>query len=124
MNRTTLLILSGIALASCEQAIETPPAPEKTAEVAQAPIATGRDAYDQVCADCHESGRDGAPRTDHPEDWMGRSGLWQAVLYEHAKQGYMAMPAKGGDDSLNESLVAAAAEYMLERTHPNLPSDQ
>lgn len=123
MNRFLPLMLSCVALASCEQETPASRAPEMRVAVAQAPKVSGKEAYDQVCARCHEGGLDGAPRTDHPEDWMGRSRLWQAVLYEHAKQGYMEMPARGGDDSLNDPLVAAAAEYMLERTHPGLPVD-
>jgi cytochrome c5 len=57
----------------------------------------GKDAYDQVCARCHEEGLDGAPRTGDRDAWAGRSWLWEAVLFEHAKQGYMTLTAKGGD---------------------------
>ncbi len=124
MKGLKLVILSWIALVACGQETASPPPPVKAGEPAPTSVVTGREAYEQVCADCHASGRDGAPRTDHPEDWTGRSGLWQAVLYEHARQGYMAMPAKGGDGRLDDALVAAAAEYMLERTHPHLPRDQ
>ncbi len=53
-----------------------------------------------------------------------RSSLSQAVLPEHAKQGFLNMPAKGGEDTLSEPMVAAAADYMFERTHTDLPPDR
>jgi cytochrome c5 len=80
----------------------------------------GKDAYDQVCADCHEEGVDGAPRTGDREAWAGRSWLWEAVLFEHAKSGYMTMPAKGGEESLDDATVEMAAEYMLTKTFPDV----
>ena len=82
---------------------------------------TGKQAYDQVCAGCHEEGLDGAPKTGDQEAWAGRSWLWEAVLFEHAKDGYLEMPAKGGDETLDDTIVEMAAEYMLTRTFPNAP---
>lgn len=124
MRIILILILLCMAQAACQQETAAPAVSEGAiAAAAEATVATGKEAYDLACAACHESGLDGAPRTDHPEDWVGRSRLWQAVLFEHANKGYMDMPAKGGDDRLNDAVVAAAAEYMLERTHPDLPVD-
>ena len=80
----------------------------------------GKDAYDQVCARCHEEGLDGAPRTGDRDAWVGRSWLWEAVLFEHANAGYMAMPAKGGEEGLDDAEVEKAAEYMLTKTFPDV----
>lgn len=79
----------------------------------------GKQAYDQACAQCHEEGLDGAPRTGDREAWAGRSWLWEAVLFEHAKDGYMTMPAKGGAEGLDDATVEMAAEYMLSKTFPD-----
>jgi cytochrome c5 len=49
--------------------------------------------------------------------------LWEAVLFEHVKQGYLNMPAKGGEPGLTDYDVEAAAEYMLNLSHPSLPRD-
>lgn len=84
---------------------------------------TGEQAYEQACAGCHEEGLDGAPRSGDPEAWADRSMLWEAVLFEHANKGYLAMPAKGGDQSLDDATVARAAEYMLTLTFPDAPKD-
>ena len=124
MNRPALFILFCFALLACQQAPETPRAVAESDGVTEPPIVSGQDAYNQVCADCHEDGLDGAPRTDHPEDWEGRSSLWQAVLSEHAKQGFLTMPAKGGEAALSDPVVVAATDYMLERAHTDMPPDR
>lgn len=83
----------------------------------------GERTYDEVCASCHEDGENGAPRTGVREDWEDRSQMWQAVLFNHAKAGYLDMPGKGGQPDLSDEAVEAAAEYMLGRTFPELPRD-
>lgn len=80
-------------------------------------------AYEHACADCHETGKNGAPRTGDPAAWADRSALWEAVLFEHAKKGYFDMPAHGLDGRFSDEEVAAAAQYMLEITHPDRPRD-
>lgn len=83
----------------------------------------GRAVYEKTCKICHETGIAGAPQTNKPEDWEGRSALWESVLFEHAEKGYLGMPAKGGDPDASNYDVEAAAEYMLTITHPELPAD-
>jgi len=100
-------------------------APSTSLTIAPPPVddtiqLTGKQAYDRVCAHCHDEGVDGAPRTGDREAWANRSWLWEAVLFEHAKAGYMGMPAKGGDEVLNDATVERAAEYMLTKTFPDL----
>jgi cytochrome c oxidase cbb3-type subunit 3 len=121
-----LLLATLILSAACERAATneaqsaTPVAPAPADESVQL---AGKEAYDLVCAGCHEEGIDGAPRTGDREAWAGRSWLWEAVLFEHAKDGYMEMPAKGGEESLDDATVEMAAEYMLLRTHPGVIRD-
>ena len=83
----------------------------------------GREAYSEACARCHDTGIGGAPVTRNKEDWVDRSGLWEAVMSEHANKGYLGMPARGGNARMSEYDVDAAAEYMLAITHPELPRD-
>ena len=49
--------------------------------------------------------------------------FWEAVLFEHANQGFLKMPGKGGKQELSEYDVDVAAEYMLNISHPRLPAD-
>ncbi len=90
---------------------------------ADADMINGEAAYLEYCATCHEDGMFGAPRMGEPMDWEVRSSLWQAVLMEHAKEGYYDMPARGGRSDLPDDVVHAAAEYMLENTYPDRPKD-
>jgi len=115
------------ALAACSQP-EPPPAPGPVvvAPSRMDPVdrtQVGLAAYERVCAGCHEEGKKGAPVAGRAEQWESRSDLWQAVLSEHVKRGYLGMPAKGGDASLSDREVQAAAEYMLSLTHPQVPTD-
>jgi cytochrome c5 len=45
------------------------------------------------------------------------------VLLEHAREGWLDMPAKGGHPYLSDRAVQAAGEYMLCETFPELPRD-
>ena len=97
---------------------------EPESEVAMSPngvLLAGKQAYEEICAGCHEEGLDGAPRTGHRDDWEGRSWLWEAVLFEHARCGYEDMPAKGGCTTLDDVAVTKAAEYMMALTYPEMP---
>jgi cytochrome c5 len=120
--RRYLVLAFAVPLTACLR-------PAATSSVAPVPepspnglVESARLAYERACAGCHEDGLGGAPRTRHPEDWLGRSRLWQAVLTERAKRGYLGMPAKGGEPELSDREVQAAAEYMLSITHPTNPA--
>lgn len=84
---------------------------------------SGKPTYDLRCAACHQDGQAGAPITGDPTTWTDRSPLWMAVLAEHAKKGYLQMPAQGGDAEISDAEIEAATEYMLSRTYPDLPLD-
>ena len=118
----TLLVIAGCGRAGDDPATSTAPVDfEPTDSSVQL---AGKRAYDEVCASCHDEGLDGAPKTGDQEAWAGRSWLWEAVLFEHAKDGYLDMPAKGGDESLDDAAVEMAAEYMLTKTFPDArPAD-
>ena len=124
MLRNFLSLAIAAMLAGCGQ--DAPPATSVT--IQPPPDATvqvsGKQAYDRACARCHDEGVDGAPKTGDREAWADRSWLWEAVLFEHAKSGYMTMPAKGGEETLDDAIVEMAAEYMLTKTYPDvMPSD-
>ena len=97
--------------------------PRVDAEDATGAEVSGEQAYEMVCASCHETGAGGAPVTGDADSWSGRSPLWEAVLVEHAENGYLAMPARGGATELPDAVVSRATEYMMLRTYPALPRD-
>ena len=89
----------------------------------------GEAAYLEYCAGCHETGISiggisNAPIVGDASSWKGRSELWQAVLMEHAREGYYGMPARASRPDLPDETVNAAVDYMLSVTFPDRPPDQ
>jgi cytochrome c5 len=117
MRNSLLLAVAGLGLAACAHGNGD------GANGDDDSVANGESAFLEHCAGCHETGMHGAPRIGIPGEWQDRSGLWQAVLMDHARSGYYDMPARGGKTNLPDEVVNAAAEYMLEQTFPNRPKD-
>ena len=127
MKRLCVLLALGFVLAACEvkEEISTPTDAPEPATILSADTdwLAGKQAYEEVCAGCHEEGLHGAPRTGDSAAWDERSWLWEAVLFEHAREGYRDMPAKGGDETLDDATITRAAEYMLTLTYPESHRD-
>ena len=118
-----ILVAPSLYLAACSTSqLDVPPAGSDVA-MAGAGNTNGQQAYEIACAACHDDGIGGAPQTGNPQAWDERSSLWEAVLFEHAKSGYLDMPARGGATRLPDATVEKAAEYMLSITHPERPPD-
>ena len=83
----------------------------------------GKKVYEAHCARCHESGIMGAPKSSEPSGWDPRSDLWDAVLAEHAENGYFKMPAKGGASGATEYDVDVAVEYLMSLVNPDRAPD-
>lgn len=114
-----------VVLGACQSTAEAPPPPAPDADGAPISLAeTGKQAYLVHCAGCHETGLEGAPVVGDRGYWETRSRLWQAVLSDHAKAGYLNMPAKGGRPDLPDHTIDQAVDYMLSVTYPELPPDQ
>jgi cytochrome c5 len=130
MLARSILFATVLVLCGCNESPVPPPAAsEPRGDAATGSpwfaehFARGRAVYDTHCASCHDPGTGDAPAVGKKEDWDDRSRLWTAVLFEHAKAGYLEMPAKGGTSGLTDKDVTAAAEYMLTVTYPELPVD-
>jgi len=83
----------------------------------------GEQVYQHACASCHDEGLQGAPAIGDREVWSRRSPMWAAVLFEHSRNGFMEMPAKGSHQELTDLEVDAASEYLLSQTFPEMPLD-
>ncbi len=73
------------------------------------------DIYSNVCAACHDAGVSDAPIMGETDEWSNRlndKGL--ETLFDHAINGFNAMPARGGDSSLTDEQVREAVAYMLD----------
>lgn len=131
MNRWAVLALTSLCLIACgverkDRAVDSQPVAAKASAAEPSlprAVLSGREVYAEFCAACHDSGMNGAPVNGEPGQWQNRSPLWQAVLMEHAKAGYLGMPAMGGSAELSELSVSHAVEYMLLTTFPDRPPD-
>ena len=125
MSRYTLLIFSVLILFGCgkEDAAVLAPVEPISEEITSSPSAyqIGQQAYEEFCARCHAEGLDGAPKVGDRAVWNNRSAQWEAVLFEHARNGFGEMPAKGGEAMLDAATVSKAAEYMMSLTYPEMP---
>jgi len=128
----SLCAVALIGLVACSQESSEPAAPAGDSDTAVRQVeptwredrrALGKETYSRACASCHDTGDGGAPITGRREQWEGRSDMWQAVLFKHAKSGYLEMPEKGGRPGLTDESVEAATEYMLGQTFPELLQD-
>jgi cytochrome c5 len=80
---------------------------------AQSGAAGGKSIFEANCAACHATGVAGAPKAGDKAAWAERIKQGAATLHEHALQGKGAMPPKGGNMSLSDADVKAAADYMI-----------
>jgi len=132
MMRVNLLIIfsSLFFLLGCSRENEEPAPPDAAARESvradswrESQLLRGQEVYEAACASCHDHGEGSAPAIGDRAAWSDRSDLWTAVLAEHARAGYLAMPEKGGHSELTDDDVSAAVEYMLLKTFPERPRD-
>lgn len=91
-------------------------APEATSAVEAAPvvnIAAGIETYAANCFVCHDTGAAGSPKLGDKAAWAPRIAKGQEALYASSINGLNAMPAKGGNPSLDEDTIKAAVDYMI-----------
>ena len=75
--------------------------------------ASGKDVYTTACFVCHTTGAANAPKTGDKLTWAPRIKAGMEGLYGSALNGKNAMPAKGGNASLDDADVKAAVDYMV-----------
>lgn len=74
----------------------------------------GESLYKAICATCHDAGLIGAPKIG-TSDWASRIAKGTATLYNHAINGFNAMPARGGADISDEE-VQNAVDYIIQQS--------
>ena len=74
---------------------------------------TGKDVVDHVCATCHGTGKDGAPKIGDKAAWIDRAKLGFDSAVRSAINGHGAMPARGGMPDLTDAEMRAAVAYMF-----------
>lgn len=72
----------------------------------------GATVYNSVCQTCHAGGLLGSPILGDAGAWGPRIAKGADTLYDHAINGFNAMPAKGGA-SIPDEEVQNAVDYMI-----------
>ncbi|MBS3805859.1 MAG: cytochrome c5 family protein [Oleiphilaceae bacterium] len=73
----------------------------------------GEEVYAAACQACHNTGAAGAPKIGVASAWEGRADKSKDTLYDHAINGFNAMPAKGGCGDCSDEEVENAVDYMM-----------
>jgi cytochrome c5 len=83
-----------------------------TAE-AQRKERSGKEVVDGVCASCHATGKDKAPRIGDAKAWSARASQGLSALTEHAIKGIRKMPAHGGSANVSDIEIERAITTMV-----------
>jgi len=85
------------------------------AEVVAAPTGprSGEQVYQASCFGCHGTGAAGAPKYGDAAAWAPRKAQGMDVLFDHALNGFNAMPPKGTCMSCSDDELKAAIEHMV-----------
>ncbi|MGQ0523247.1 MAG: c-type cytochrome [Betaproteobacteria bacterium] len=73
----------------------------------------GRQIVEARCADCHQGGKEGAPRIGDRAAWIPRLKHGLDFLVRSAINGHGAMPPRGGLADLTDTEIRGAIAYML-----------
>jgi len=90
-----------------------------THALAQGAERSGKQVVDAVCASCHATGANGAPKIGDRKAWSARTSGGLASLTRHALDGIRKMPAHGGNSSLTDLEIGRAVTYMVNRSGGN-----
>jgi len=77
---------------------------------------SGKDVVDAVCAGCHASGANGAPRIGDQKAWGKRASQGLTSLTQHALTGMRNMPSHGGKLDLTDLEIGRAVAYMVNKS--------
>ena len=77
---------------------------------------SGKDVVAAVCAKCHATGEQGAPKIGDRKAWSKRSSQGLSGLTDHALKGIRGMPAHGGSPDLSDLEVKRAITYMVNQS--------
>jgi len=92
-------------------------APAKSAAAPAKPgAADGKGVYDKVCVACHQVSVAGSPKLGDKAAWAPRIKTGMDALAQSVLKGKGAMPPKGGNASLSDAEVRAAADFMVSQS--------
>ncbi|HLO64458.1 MAG TPA: c-type cytochrome [Azonexus sp.] len=78
---------------------------------------SGKEVVDSICAGCHATGKDGAPKLGDQSAWAQRAAKGLDKLTQNAITGVRNMPAHGGQAALSDVEMSRAVGYMVSSGH-------
>lgn len=84
----------------------------------------GEQIFGKICIQCHaaDSNVPNAPKLEHNGDWAPRIAQGFDTLFQHALNGFNAMPAKGGAADLTDQELKRAITYMANKSGGSFPN--
>ena len=119
MTASACALMAAVAMSVIESLIASPAsAGNRYVSSSDANISQGRELWMQNREPCHGYGIAVTPVPINPNEWIYRLSKGEQVLYEHAINGfigpdYSMMPARGGNEDLNDEEVKLAVDYMI-----------
>lgn len=83
---------------------------------AQAPERSGKEVVKEVCASCHATGANGAPKIGDQKAWSKRASQGLTSLTDNALKGIRTMPSHGGKITLTDLEIGRAVAYMVNQS--------
>jgi cytochrome c5 len=80
---------------------------------------TGEQVYGQVCKTCHDAGLAGAPKIGDKAAWAKVIAQGEKTAFDHAINGFNAMPPRGGNSELTDDEVKRAVAFMAGKVGAN-----
>ncbi|MGF6148186.1 Cytochrome c555 [Kingella potus] len=79
--------------------------------------------FAKVCVQCHaaDSNTPDSPKITHNAEWAPRIAKGLQTLFDHAWNGFNAMPAKGGQSDLTEQELKRVIVYMANQSGGSFP---
>src|SRR5262245_53326037 len=77
---------------------------------------SGKQVVDQVCANCHATGANGAPKIGDKEAWSKRASRGLSSLSKSAIAGIRKMPPHGGSPDVSDLEIKRAVSYMVNQS--------
>ena|SRR5690349_13456603 len=77
---------------------------------------SGKQVVDQVCASCHATGANGAPKIGDKEAWSKRASRGLSSLTKSAIAGIRKMPPHGGSPNVSDLELERAITYMVNQS--------
>ena len=84
--------------------------------LAQGSGRSGKEVVQAVCASCHATGANGAPKIGDTKAWSQRASQGLTSLTRHALEGIRKMPGHGGSPGLSDLEIGRAVVYMVNQS--------